>query len=331
MHAPTLLTAGDVIGCCIDLDAGEISFYRNGTPLGVAYRGVRLLGYFPAASLSYAERSEFNFGSRPFMHPVPGFNPIQAAPPAPALALCKQLVGCMARLARVVAASPAHPLTTGDPDAAAAPGSSGSSGGGVAAAGGSSSATAGLTPAATAGAQGGAPSVSRALGLGGLSSGLTQRGGCSADGEPGPELQLGWADAALIASALCEHLAPLLAQPYLVLSDLLPALARLHGRTAPHGTAATLTAMRLLRMVLPESVWEVVCGVLLEGLARRCSTSPLNPAEFPFSAAYPWLSLMGCLVRVHMGFYVPLRLLDHMVYALRCMVTSHPCPAACRH
>ncbi|KAI8030393.1 E3 ubiquitin-protein ligase RKP [Camellia lanceoleosa] len=47
---------GDVIGCCIDLDHDQISFYRNGSPLGVAFSGIRKmvpgLGYYPAISLS---------------------------------------------------------------------------------------------------------------------------------------------------------------------------------------------------------------------------------------------------------------------------------------
>ncbi|KAL8134059.1 hypothetical protein AgCh_009217 [Apium graveolens] len=51
---------GDVIGCCIDLDHDEISFYRNGVSLGVAFGGIRKmvpgLGYYPAISLSQGER-----------------------------------------------------------------------------------------------------------------------------------------------------------------------------------------------------------------------------------------------------------------------------------
>jgi hypothetical protein len=34
-------TAGDVIGVCIDLDAAEVSFLRNGCPLGLAFSGLR--------------------------------------------------------------------------------------------------------------------------------------------------------------------------------------------------------------------------------------------------------------------------------------------------
>lgn len=48
---------GDVMGCGIDLDAGSITFWRNGQSLGVAYDRVRTmqpsLAYFPAVSLSH--------------------------------------------------------------------------------------------------------------------------------------------------------------------------------------------------------------------------------------------------------------------------------------
>ncbi|XP_077224077.1 E3 ubiquitin-protein ligase RKP [Tasmannia lanceolata] len=91
---------GDVIGCCIDLDLDEISFYRNGISLGVAFYGVRKmgpgLGYFPAVSLSQGERCDLNFGSRPFKYPVDGFNPIQA--PSPLNIHATYLLQCLLRL-----------------------------------------------------------------------------------------------------------------------------------------------------------------------------------------------------------------------------------------
>lgn len=44
-----------LIGCCIDLDQDEISCYRSGVSLDMAFEGVRKmgarLGYFPAVSL----------------------------------------------------------------------------------------------------------------------------------------------------------------------------------------------------------------------------------------------------------------------------------------
>jgi Kip1 ubiquitination-promoting complex protein 1 len=71
---------GDIIGCCIDLDAGQMTFYRNGESMGVAFNNVRCgenavgLAYFPAISLSYGEKCLLNFGSRPFEFPVEGYN-----------------------------------------------------------------------------------------------------------------------------------------------------------------------------------------------------------------------------------------------------------------
>ncbi|KAI3842213.1 hypothetical protein MKW98_026003 [Papaver atlanticum] len=91
---------GDIIGCCIDLDQGEISFYRNGVSLGVAFDGVRKmgagLGYFPAVSLSQGERCDLNFGARPFKYPIKGFIPLQAPPTVNSLAT--DLLLCLSRL-----------------------------------------------------------------------------------------------------------------------------------------------------------------------------------------------------------------------------------------
>ncbi|XP_078432636.1 E3 ubiquitin-protein ligase RKP isoform X2 [Wolffia australiana] len=92
---------GDVIGCCIDLEEREISFYRNGVSLGIAFHGVRCggakaIGYYPAISLSQGERCELNFGGRPFKYPVDGFLPLQA-PPAQRSAVA-HLVECLSRV-----------------------------------------------------------------------------------------------------------------------------------------------------------------------------------------------------------------------------------------
>lgn len=91
---------GDVIGCCIDLDNDEISFYRNGMSLGVAFHGIRKMGagvgYYPAISLSQGERCELNFGGRPFKYPIEGFLSLQAPPSANLLATC--LLRCLSRL-----------------------------------------------------------------------------------------------------------------------------------------------------------------------------------------------------------------------------------------
>ncbi|KAL4425495.1 hypothetical protein ABPG75_009511 [Micractinium tetrahymenae] len=77
--------AGDVVGCCLDLDAGTMRFYRNGRDLGEAFANVRRgmpgMAYFAGVSLSYAERCEVNFGGRPFLHPVEGYEPLQQQVP----------------------------------------------------------------------------------------------------------------------------------------------------------------------------------------------------------------------------------------------------------
>lgn len=57
---------------------GCISFYRNGEPLGIAFRNVRVgpgIAYFPTISLSFKERSLLNLGGKPFYFPVPGYLP----------------------------------------------------------------------------------------------------------------------------------------------------------------------------------------------------------------------------------------------------------------
>ncbi|GFP97326.1 E3 ubiquitin-protein ligase rkp [Phtheirospermum japonicum] len=94
---------GDVIGCCIDLDCDEISFYRNGISLGVAFGGIRKmvpgLGYYPAISLSQGERCELNFGGRPFKYPIKGFLPVQAPPLS--MSFATYLFDCFLKLLRM--------------------------------------------------------------------------------------------------------------------------------------------------------------------------------------------------------------------------------------
>jgi hypothetical protein len=80
---------------------GEISFFRNGVPLGIAFRGVRSgvgMAYFPAASVSALQACVFNFGALPFEYPVTGFAPLHAAPPVALVARCSYLLDCLTRL-----------------------------------------------------------------------------------------------------------------------------------------------------------------------------------------------------------------------------------------
>ena len=77
-------TAGDVIGCCIDYDADEVKFFRNGKDLGVAFEGA--LPYddsmdpymlmYPAVSLSQGECCEINLGNLKFQYEYEGFDPV---------------------------------------------------------------------------------------------------------------------------------------------------------------------------------------------------------------------------------------------------------------
>lgn len=65
---------GDVIGTLIDLDLGEISFWRNEKFLGIAFSNVpkgQNLAYFPAITLERDQRVIFNFGLRPFTVRLP--------------------------------------------------------------------------------------------------------------------------------------------------------------------------------------------------------------------------------------------------------------------
>lgn len=72
----------DVIGCCLDFDNNEISFYKNGISLGSAFLidgNMHNETFYPAVVLKNAEMS-FNFGVTSFKHTVPkGFIAISKA------------------------------------------------------------------------------------------------------------------------------------------------------------------------------------------------------------------------------------------------------------
>eukprot|EP01098_Paradermamoeba_levis_P001937 TRINITY_DN1223_c0_g2_i2.p1 TRINITY_DN1223_c0_g2~~TRINITY_DN1223_c0_g2_i2.p1 ORF type:complete len:353 (-),score=121.72 TRINITY_DN1223_c0_g2_i2:628-1686(-) len=98
---------GDIIGCGLDLDAAQVLFYRNGTPLGVAFENIKTeegYAYFPTISLSYGERCEFNFGGRPLEYPIEGFSPLQ--PPPPQWSAAKYLLQCWRTLLESSPSSP---------------------------------------------------------------------------------------------------------------------------------------------------------------------------------------------------------------------------------
>ncbi|KAJ4458524.1 putative E3 ubiquitin-protein ligase [Paratrimastix pyriformis] len=149
---------GDVIGICIDLTDqavpagakpderdgspgplaptpgsspyGKIEFFRNGTPLGIAFQNVARdpeLAYFPGVSLGHNEKVSVNFGARPFRYPVPGYQPLQPDPPPALMACARYLCQSWARLAylELHQAAPEVPLVAAappDPAGAALPG-----------------------------------------------------------------------------------------------------------------------------------------------------------------------------------------------------------------
>jgi len=67
-------TTGDVIGVALNMDDGEIEFFKNGTTQGVAYTGIS--GTFYAGMSAWATNSlTANFGATPFSYTEPfGFN-----------------------------------------------------------------------------------------------------------------------------------------------------------------------------------------------------------------------------------------------------------------
>jgi hypothetical protein len=63
-------TNGDIIGVALDLDAGTVTFYKNGVSQGVAYSS--LSGeFFPAVSGHNGNSVACNFGQRPFAYTAP--------------------------------------------------------------------------------------------------------------------------------------------------------------------------------------------------------------------------------------------------------------------
>lgn len=101
-YGSTFWRTGDIIGCCLDLDANIISFYRNGKSLGKAFENILVDGAkYPAVSLSFSESLTANFGAAPFRFPVPNYMPIQE-PPLKFLQRCEYLLMYLSDLAQLV-------------------------------------------------------------------------------------------------------------------------------------------------------------------------------------------------------------------------------------
>jgi len=71
--------AGDVIGVAMDLDADQITFYKNNVSQGVIYAGSLIGTYYPAASIqNLNDQVSVNFGGTPFVYAIPtGFAALQ--------------------------------------------------------------------------------------------------------------------------------------------------------------------------------------------------------------------------------------------------------------
>lgn len=73
----------DVISCLLDLDKGEIRYWKNGNDLGTAFylnAQQKSETFFPAVVLKNAEMT-FNFGAQPFKHTPPtNFIAVSSAP-----------------------------------------------------------------------------------------------------------------------------------------------------------------------------------------------------------------------------------------------------------
>ena len=70
-------TTGDIIGIAMDADAGSITFYKNGTSLGVAYTGMTNTGngWLFGSDSDPNGSFHWNFGQRPFSYTPPtGYN-----------------------------------------------------------------------------------------------------------------------------------------------------------------------------------------------------------------------------------------------------------------
>jgi hypothetical protein len=67
-------TTGDVIGVALNLDAGTLTFYKNGVSQGVAYSGLSGPTYFPMSGDPNSSTNgslTVNFGQRPFAYTAP--------------------------------------------------------------------------------------------------------------------------------------------------------------------------------------------------------------------------------------------------------------------
>ena len=106
--------AGNVIGVALDMDSGEVSFYRNGV---LQYKFTALSGtFYPAVSMVNGGAVTANFGGSAFAHAIPsGFAALNSdSPPSPAggtIIVTKPAVSNPATFTYTVGGSPSTPAT----------------------------------------------------------------------------------------------------------------------------------------------------------------------------------------------------------------------------
>lgn len=99
--------SGDIFGICLNMDDGQIEYYRNGVALGEAFSNVERgpgIALFPAVSLAFDDSLTANFGGTPFRHPVDGYRPLEVYPKE-ILVKSEFLLNHLVNLARLISSN----------------------------------------------------------------------------------------------------------------------------------------------------------------------------------------------------------------------------------
>lgn len=267
------------MGCALDLDSGKLTFYRNGQSLGVAYDRVRTmqpsLAYFPAVSLSHAERCTLNFGAKPFVYPVQGHQPLHAPPSRADVAAAQYYCSCLGRLVQLAAErqdSNNSSRADGNSSQHDAAGSAATQQQKAAdeLPHGMSLAASAEAPAAPSAAMAAAAAAGR-LGLGFPASCSPRESGSGGWGPRVAGAAPSSADMVLLAAVVMEPLQQLLVwQPYLIHSALLPLMADLQREGEAAGQQrAVQQLLQLALLVWDQQAFSSVMIAVLEDLAYR--------------------------------------------------------------
>lgn len=301
-------TAGDYITCGIDMDAGTISYWRNGKALGIAFSNIRRRmpngAYLAGISLSYAERCEVNFGDRPFMYPQEGYTPLQAPPAAGVLGQAEYIGDCWSRLLSVTAKHHVGPDSPRSAAALAAARAVSPSFGAAAGGGGGGGVPAGDDEEMAGDNDDSAPAAGPVLPFS-LDSGKKEAqisaetavdaAMHAVEGLGPPQAALPSSDAVLLAAALAPHTGPLCRSPYMVDAVLLPLLLSAMEREK-EGDAALDRLLSLLCAVLEPEELQSLVKLTGAGLGRAIKGCIWNLGAMQNSAAYRSLKLwVRCL------------------------------------